>query len=129
MKYKTREERLAKLAQLAERFRDNLAQYKSGGYKEAKLRNDFLNPFFELLDWDVSNESGKSEDYRDVIIEDSLEISGSKRAPDYCFKIGKERKFYVEAKKPSVDIIHDVAPSLQIRRYGHSAGLQAYGRQ
>ncbi|MDD2774218.1 MAG: TaqI-like C-terminal specificity domain-containing protein [Elusimicrobiales bacterium] len=123
MKYQTREEKISRLRELTARFQSHLAEYKNKDYKEAKLRHDFLNPFFELLDWDIYNESGKSEDYRDVIVEDSLEVSGSRKAPDYCFKIGKERKFYVEAKKPSVDIKHEVEPSLQVRRYGHTAGL------
>lgn len=123
MKYHTKEDRLFKLRQLVGRFCSNLDEYKNSTYKEAKLRNDFLNPFFEIFDWDVANESGKSESYRDVIIEDSLEVEGSKKAPDYCFKIGKERKFYVEAKKPSVDIKQEIAPSMQIRRYGYTAVL------
>ena len=30
------------------------------------------------------------------------------KAPDYCFRIGGTRKFFLEAKRPSVDIKHDV---------------------
>ena len=123
MKYTSREQRIAKLKELVEHFKYNLDAYKNKGYKEAKVRIDFLDPFFEIFDWDVRNENRDSEDYRDVITEDSLEVSGSKRAPDYCFKIGKERKFYVEAKKPSVDISQEAEPALQVRRYGYTAGL------
>ncbi|MDR0291537.1 MAG: hypothetical protein LBI01_01910, partial [Elusimicrobium sp.] len=123
MKYTSRETRIAKLTELVEHFKFNLEDYKDKKYKEAKVRTDFLDPFFEILDWDVRNEDCKSEDYRDVITEDSLEVQGSKRAPDYCFKIGKERKFYVEAKKPSVDIQREVDPALQVRRYGYTAML------
>jgi len=123
MQCNTREQRIAKLTELVNKFDNNIDQYKSKEYKEAKLRTDFLNPFFEILDWDISNEAGKSEDYRDVIIEDTLEIGDSKKAPDFCFKIGRERKFYVEAKKPSVDIKNETEPSLQVRRYGYTAGL------
>jgi type I restriction-modification system DNA methylase subunit len=118
-----REEKLLKLTELISKFERNINEYKSKEYKEANLRTDFLNPFFEILDWDVKNESGKSEHYRDVIIEDRLEIAGSKRVPDFCFKIGKERKFYCEAKKPAIDIKNDIEPSLQVRRYGYTAGL------
>jgi type I restriction-modification system DNA methylase subunit len=123
MRYNTKEERIAALTELVKKFEQNIDEYKSPNYKEANLRTDFLNPFFEILDWDIRNEAGKSENYRDVIIEDRLEIEGSHKAPDFCFKIGKERKFYVEAKKPSVNIKDDIEPSLQVRRYGYSAGL------
>jgi len=55
--------------------------------------------FFEALGWDIYNQKGVAPEYSDVIIEDSLEIEGATKAPDYAFKIGRERKFYVEAKK------------------------------
>ncbi len=34
------------------------------------------------------------------------------KAPDYCFRIGGTRKFFVEAKKPSVNIKDDAEPGL-----------------
>ncbi|MDR3049417.1 MAG: N-6 DNA methylase [Elusimicrobiota bacterium] len=123
MQYNNRDERIAALNSLIKKFEQNIVEYKSPQYKEANLRTDFLNPFFEILDWDIRNTAGKSEAYRDVIIEDRIEIAGSNKAPDFCFKIGKERKFYVEAKKPAVDIKNNIEPSLQTRRYGYSAGL------
>ena len=116
-------EKIAELSKLIENFRVHLSEYKDPKYKEKRLRNDFLDPFFEILDWDVRNREGKSEDYRDVIVEDSLEMSGGVKAPDYCFKIGKERRFYVEAKKPSSDIKDNSESAYQVRRYGHTAGL------
>ncbi|MDR3243963.1 MAG: restriction endonuclease subunit R, partial [Elusimicrobiota bacterium] len=121
MNYKTRDERITAMVSLVKKFENNVNEYKSKNYKEANLRTDFLNPFFEILDWDIRNEAGKSEKYRDVIIEDRLEIAGSQKAPDFCFKIGQEKKFYVEAKKPSVDIKNDIEPSFQLRRYGYSS--------
>jgi predicted type IV restriction endonuclease len=73
----------------------NREEYVSGGYNEAQPRQDFLNPFFEALGWDIQNRQGYAEAYRDVIHEDSLEIGGTK-APDYCFRVGGLRKFFVE---------------------------------
>ncbi len=116
-------DKLAALSGLVDTFRKNIDEYKQTGYKEAKVRRDFIDTFFELLDWDIANKSGKSEQYRDVIIEDTIEISGAQKAPDYCFKIGKERKFFVEAKKPSVKVKDEVDPAYQVRRYGHTANL------
>ncbi|MGP8321971.1 MAG: Eco57I restriction-modification methylase domain-containing protein, partial [Methanosarcinaceae archaeon] len=50
-------------------------------------------------------------------------VGRSTRAPDYSFRIGGQRKFFVEAKKPSVNIKEDIAPSYQLRRYAWSAKL------
>ncbi len=47
----------------------------------------------------------------------------STRAPDYSFRIGGQRKFFIEAKKPSVNIKEDISPSYQLRRYAWSAKL------
>ncbi|HNN12964.1 MAG TPA: N-6 DNA methylase [Anaerolineales bacterium] len=61
--------------------------------------------------------------YKDVIHEDSLEIEGENKAPDYAFRIGGQRKFFVEAKKPAVKIETDIHPAFQLRRYAWSAKL------
>jgi len=104
-------------------FENNIRQYKGGGYDEAKARVDFIDKLFVLLGWDIANEQGHSEQYREVIREDRLEISGRIKAPDYCFRVGGIRKFFVEAKKPSVDIKGDIAAAFQLRRYAYTAKL------
>jgi type I restriction-modification system DNA methylase subunit len=109
--------------QLVQQFRENLAEYKSARYNEAQLRHEFLDKFFEALGWDVYNKAGYPLDTRDVMVEDSLEIEGHSKSPDYAFKIGKERKFYVEAKKPHVNIKTDFEPAYQLRRYAWSNHL------
>jgi len=109
--------------QLVARFEENRDAYRSGKYNEAQLRQDFLDQFFEALGWDIYNRNGYSPEYRDVKIEDSLAIEGVSKSPDYTFKIGKERKFYVEAKKPAVDIQYDIHPAYQLRRYAWNAHL------
>lgn len=108
---------------LVQRFDNSRDAYRSSKYNEAQLRQEFLDPFFEALGWDVYNKNGYSPEYRDVVIEDALNIEGAAKAPDYAFKIGKERKFYVEAKKPAVDIHTNVGPAYQLRRYGWNAHL------
>jgi type I restriction-modification system DNA methylase subunit len=109
--------------QLVNKFTENREAYRSGKYNEARLRQEFLDPFFEALGWDIYNHAGVAPDYADVIIEDSLEIEGAAKAPDYAFKIGRERKFFVEAKKPKVDIEYDIHPAYQLRRYAWNAKL------
>jgi hypothetical protein len=82
-----------------------------------------LTPFFEALDWDVRNVQGYAEQYKDVVHEDALKAGGAARAPDYCFRIGGVRKFFLEAKKSSVSVKGDVGPAYQLRRYAWSAKL------
>jgi hypothetical protein len=61
--------------------------------------------------------------YKDVIHKDSLEIEGENKAPDYAFRVGGTRKFFVEAKKPAVNIEFNIHPAFQLRRYAWSARL------
>ena len=116
-------EKLLKLKDLTDQFHNNIKQYKSNIYDEANTRVDFIDKFFELLDWDVTNNQGYSESYRDVVREDKIQIEGKQKAPDYSFRIGGMRKFFVEAKKPSVNIKEDISPAFQVRRYGYTAKL------
>jgi type I restriction-modification system DNA methylase subunit len=75
------------------------------------------------LGWDVTNKAGYAEQYKDVIHEDAIKISGATKAPDYCFRIGGVRKFFLETKKPSIDIKSQTSPAYQLRRYAWSAKL------
>jgi hypothetical protein len=118
-----KEEARQKIKELVERFRYNLDVYKRSTYNEAQVRREFIDPFFEALGWDVSNKQGYAEQYKEVVHEDTIKVGGSTRAPDYSFRIGGQRKFFVEAKKPAVDIKGDITPSYQLRRYAWSAKL------
>lgn len=107
-----------------ETFRRNLDSYLKPDYKEAQVRQEFIDPLFAALGWDVSNTSGYAEAYKDVVHEDSLRIPGvGIKAPDYSFRIGGTRKFFVEAKKPSVYLKDSPEPALQLRVYSFSAKL------
>jgi hypothetical protein len=108
---------------LIERFDRNRESYLSGQYNETQLRREFLDPFFTALGWDVVNKQGYAEAYKDVIHEDTLKIGGATKAPDYCFRIGGVKKFFVEAKKPLVNLKEDISPAFQLRRYAWSAKL------
>lgn len=111
------------IVNLVDRFRRNLDDYHSARYNELQLRTEFLDPFFKALGWDVNNERGYGEDYKDVVHEDSIKIGGSTKAPDYCFRAAGLRKFFVEAKRPAVNIREDGGPAYQLRRYAWSAKL------
>ncbi|MBC8526217.1 MAG: N-6 DNA methylase [Candidatus Cloacimonetes bacterium] len=111
------------ISDLINRFHRNKEIYKNPKYNETQLRREFLDPFFSALGWDVANKQGFAEQYKEVVHEDSVKISGTTKAPDYSFRIGGVRKFFVEAKKPAVDIKYDIHPSYQLRRYAWSAKL------
>ena len=112
-----------KVKELAGRFRYNLDIYKKSAYNETQVRREFIDPFFEALGWDVGNKQGHAEQYKDVVHEDAIKVGRSTRAPDYSFRIGGQRKFFVEAKKPAVNIKEDISPSYQLRRYAWGAKL------
>jgi hypothetical protein len=108
---------------LIERFKRNREAYLSNEYNEAQVRLELINPFFKGLGWDMYNEAGYAEAYKDVVHEDAIKIGGATKAPDYAFRIGGVRKFFVEAKRPGVDIKNDPDPAYQLRRYAWSAKL------
>ena len=108
---------------LVENFDRNLDAYRNGKYNETQVRLDFINPFFKALGWDMDNSAGYAEAYRDVIHEDAIKVGISTKAPDYSFRVGGQRKFFLEAKKPSVNVKDDVEPAFQLRRYAWSAKL------
>jgi hypothetical protein len=111
------------ILELVERFRNNCDAYRSSQYNETQLRREFIDPFFEALGWDVNNTQGFAEAYKDVVHEDAIKIGGATKAPDYCFRIGGARKFFVEAKKPAVNLRDDMSSAFQLRRYAWSAKL------
>jgi hypothetical protein len=113
----------ADLIRLVDQFREHQATYMSGEFNEAALRLQFIDPMFQSLGWDIYNRQGYAEAYKHVVHEDSLKIGGSIKAPDYSFRVGGVRKFFVEAKKPSIKIKDAIAPAFQLRRYAWSAKL------
>jgi hypothetical protein len=111
------------VSKLVEQFEHNRESYERSGYNETQLRREFLDPFFKALGWDVDNEHGNAEAYKDVIHEDAIKVGGATKAPDYCFRVGGRRIFFLEAKKPSVNVRDDVSAAYQLRRYAWSAKL------
>jgi len=111
------------IKRLVDTFQRNIDVYKNDSINETQLRREFLDPFFTALGWDVENKAGYADAYKDVIHEYSLKTKDVREAPDYCFRIGGTRKFFVEAKKPSVNVKDDIHPAFQLRSYAWSAKL------
>ncbi len=108
---------------LCQYFTTNRQAFLAHGVKEAHVRQSLIDPLFEALGWDVGNRAMIAPQYREVIPEDSLDVEGQQKAPDYTFRVGALPKFYAEAKKCDVHIGTDPASAFQLRRYGWSAKL------
>jgi hypothetical protein len=92
------------LGRLVEIFGRNLAHYKGSDYDEASLRQEFLNPFFRALGWDMENKSGDIPKHREVEIESRTDIGGQKKRADYLFRTDRIDRFICEAKKPAEEL-------------------------
>jgi len=55
------------LLELVERFRRNLDAYKADQYREARVRQEFIDPLLRLLGWDLENRQGLAERFKEVI--------------------------------------------------------------
>lgn len=87
---------------LVEKYESNRNFYRTLNFNETQVRNEFLDPLFEVLGWDIRNMSGKKTNEREVLLEESLKADAAthSKKPDYTFRLFGERKFFLEAKKP-----------------------------
>ena len=111
------------IAELALKYASQTDVYEQADYNEAQTKQDFINPLFKILGWDIDNEKGKVQYLREVILEDRVRVEGRVKHPDYAFRLGNTVLFYVEAKKPSVNILEDKESAFQLRRYAWNTGL------
>lgn len=108
------------LNNLINRFSSSLDYYKNprNNYNEHSCRIEYIDPLLKLLGWDVANERGLAPQYREVIAEN---YSTHTDRPDYTMTLRGVAKFFVEAKKPAVDITRVTDPAFQTRKYGWNA--------
>ena len=109
------------LNRLVESFGNRLAELKSTDYNEAKLRDDFLNPFFRALGWDMENRAGLIQKEREVEIESATQIGGGRKRADYLFRTDKRDRLVCEAKKPAEELHARYA--FQAKRYAWNKGV------
>jgi len=122
-----RDQKKAELKLLIEGFRDNLRSLYDENTPEAVIRQEYIDPFWTLLGWDVANKAHRSLAEKDVVIEATVgtiedEIIRSRR-PDYLFRIDGFPRFVVEAKKPSIDLHKDKDAIFQAKTYAWSAQI------
>jgi hypothetical protein len=109
------------LRRLVAKFERGLTEFTSSGYVEAQLRDDFLNPFFFALGWDLKNDDGLIQSKREVEIESRTEIGGRQKRADYLFRTDGHDRFVCEAKKPAEELHARYA--FQTKRYAWNKNL------
>lgn len=120
-----REEGRARIAVLVRNFLHQEADHIAAGYNETQARTDFITPMLEAFGWDVHNTSGQPLGLREVFEEATVEVGEERlsKRPDYELRLARQRKLFVEAKKPRVNIDRDIPAAFQTRRYGFSGSL------
>lgn len=81
---------------LVEKYKQVLKEGKINSYNEAQTRNEFIEPLFEYLGWDMRNLHTQGE----VTTEENV----SNRRVDLAFRIGHIPVMFLEAKARKVDI-------------------------
>lgn len=109
------------LLALTNRFRKDYSVYKESNsrFNEQMTRQQYIDPFLNLLGWDITNSKGLSFYNREIVAE---EYANRKDRPDYTIRIHGAPIFFVEAKKVNVSIETDKSAAQQVRRYGWNAG-------
>jgi adenine-specific DNA-methyltransferase len=97
-----------RVQQLCDHFDARRDEIMSPEYREATARAEFITPFFEALGWDVNNTAHRTIYDKDCVLEKAEAHGGTQRSADYAFRRPGTHltAFFVEAKKPSIDIRH-----------------------
>ena len=108
------------VTRLIEQFR-NAPEVSSPAYKEIWVREQFIDPLLYELGWEKNKPGAVLLD--GLVSEDRLRSLGMVKSPDYACYISGKRQFFIEAKKPSVNIEKSSSPAYQIRKYGWNADV------
>lgn len=121
----SKEKSKTKVAELIRTFRLNETDYLKSNYNETQVRTDFINPLLEAFGWDVYNTKKLPLALREVVEESTVEVGEERlsKKPDYELRLARQRKLFIEAKKPNINIDRDRSAAFQTRRYGYSASL------
>jgi len=71
------------ITELAQKYASQTDVYEQADYNEAQTKQNFINPLFKILGWDIDNEKGKIQYLREVILEDRVRVEGKVKHPDY----------------------------------------------
>lgn len=91
-----KQEAKAQIQKLVEKYQRTVAAGKVNSYNEAQTRNEFIEPLFEALGWDMRNLEHQGE----VTTEEN--VSGGR--VDLAFRLGNIPVMFLEAKAIKVDL-------------------------
>ena len=91
-----KQEAKQEIQKLVEKYQRVVEAGKVKSYNEAQTRNEFIEPLFEFLGWDMRNLNTEGE----VTTEEN--ISGGR--VDLAFRLGNIPTFFLEAKAMKVDL-------------------------
>jgi hypothetical protein len=114
-----------RVAELVRQFELHEGDHLRAVYNETQVRTDFITPLLKAFGWDVHNVTGLPLGLREVVEEATVDVENEKssKRPDYELRLARQRKLFVEAKKPSYALDHRKEGAFQTRRYGYSASL------
>lgn len=92
----TKQEAKQQIAKLIEKYQRLVDTRKVKSYNEAQTRNEFIEPLFEFLGWDMRNLENPNE----VTTEESV----SKGRVDLAFRLNQIPVMFLEAKAMKVDL-------------------------
>jgi type I site-specific restriction endonuclease len=113
--------------ELVQGFATHIKALKSPETKEATVRQNYIDPFWRALGWDVGDTEQRGPAEAEVIIEKTVETAEStglrNRRPDYLFRLSGFPRFIVEAKKPIIDIDDDKEAIFQAKQYAWNSTI------
>ncbi len=111
------------IKKLVDDFEKGKLHFLDPSYSESQARLDFIDKFFVALGWDVGHVTDKNPYEQEVKVELNVNVQGRKKRADYAFYLKpnfRDVVFYVEAKKPSVQIAN-ADDYFQTIRYGYNS--------
>jgi len=109
---------------LVRQFQQDEPYYLSPAFNEGEARKDFIDKFWIALGWDVNHDRQTNPYEQEVKVERPVVGGGSQRRADYAFYLAPkfhDVRFYVEAKKPYVEI-GTKENYFQVIRYSWNSG-------
>lgn len=112
---------------LVQGFAAHLKELHAAETNEASLRQNYIDPFWRALGWDVGDTVQLGPAESDVIVEKNVQTVDANglrnRRPDYLFRIGGFPRFIVEAKKPTLDLDDDKDAIFQAKQYAWNSTI------
>jgi adenine-specific DNA-methyltransferase len=113
-----------RVIELVENFSVHEEKFLGHSYSEAQARVDFIDPLFEALGWDVNHKTQRNPFEQEVLVERNVATGQGQKRADYAFFLTpnyRDVRFFVEAKKPSVQLSSDLDGLFQTIRYAWNA--------